>query len=92
MSFDNRQHWEDYSRLMQAIDDAPTQVPCTNFPDAYFIDDSNQVGQQKMAVNACATCPLMKECADYGIKWEIYGVWGGLTPQQRKLLRRKRVA
>lgn len=37
----------------------------------------------------CATCPVKAECADYGLP-EKYGVWGGLTDQERRVIRRER--
>jgi WhiB family redox-sensing transcriptional regulator len=38
------------------------------------------------AAKLCAVCPLMDECLTYGMM-EPYGMWGGTTPDQRKILR-----
>jgi WhiB family redox-sensing transcriptional regulator len=33
----------------------------------------------------CNECPVNKECLDFAVRNEIaYGVWGGLTPKERK--------
>jgi hypothetical protein len=32
----------------------------------------------------CGKCVLQKECLTYAFKHEQYGVWGGLTSQERK--------
>jgi len=33
----------------------------------------------------CTQCPVRQVCADYAIRnREPYGVWGGLTPKQRR--------
>ena len=32
----------------------------------------------------------MAECAEWGIKHEVFGIWGATTPQQRKRIREKR--
>jgi WhiB family transcriptional regulator, redox-sensing transcriptional regulator len=39
----------------------------------------------------CVTCPVRDECLAYAMEWEEPdGVWGGLTPSQRRALRPKR--
>lgn len=37
----------------------------------------------------CDNCVKLTECADYAIKHERYGFWGGLTPNARDMIRRK---
>lgn len=39
--------------------------------------------------SVCKTCPHKMECAEWGIENEIHGLWGGLTPNERKTLRSK---
>lgn len=41
------------------------------------------------AKKICASCVHKIECADWGIKNEKHGVWGGLTPVDRDRIRRK---
>jgi WhiB family redox-sensing transcriptional regulator len=42
-------------------------------------------GSYKEAQAICATCPVTAECLDFAVKnGEEDGVWGGLTPWQRK--------
>jgi hypothetical protein len=36
----------------------------------------------------CNECPIMAECADYAIRNEQWGFWGGLSPSQRQRIRR----
>jgi hypothetical protein len=39
----------------------------------------------------CFSCPVREECLAYAMEWEEPdGVWGGLTPAQRRALRPKR--
>ena len=41
--------------------------------------------QQAKAI--CATCPVMKECAAHALSVrEPYGVWGGLTEEDREAI------
>lgn len=35
----------------------------------------------------CASCPVLNECADYGILHEEYEVFGGLSPAERRKAR-----
>ena len=40
------------------------------------------------ARQACAVCPVRQPCLDYAITNRIaYGVWGGLTERERRVLR-----
>ena len=47
----------------------------------------------KKAVETCRQCPVQLACLRTAIEApEHHGIWGGLTPQQRKDLRRDRRA
>ena len=35
----------------------------------------------------CADCPVNKECGDWGIAHELYGVFGGMSSRQRIKIR-----
>jgi WhiB family redox-sensing transcriptional regulator len=40
------------------------------------------------AIAICRTCPVMAECARYAIEHnEVHGVWGSLTPYDRRVIR-----
>jgi WhiB family redox-sensing transcriptional regulator len=41
-----------------------------------------------MAKSICRTCPHKAECAEWGIKNEAFGIWGGLTERDRRPLRK----
>jgi WhiB family redox-sensing transcriptional regulator len=38
----------------------------------------------------CKVCPHLEECAEWGIRNEIWGVWGGLTSNERNKIRKVR--
>jgi hypothetical protein len=42
-----------------------------------------------LAKTICGNCRHRTECAEWGINKERYGMWGGLTAHQRKLIRRR---
>lgn len=55
------------------------------FPEAS--EDRVLVSQLK---SICGRCPHLQECAEWGINKERYGIWGGLTANQRRKIRIKR--
>ncbi len=60
-------------------------------PDVFF-HPQNERGMARLrrdraAKAICAGCPVKVECADYAIRArEPYGVWGGLTEEEREAL------
>lgn len=45
------------------------------------------------ALSVCAECPVIKECLEYALEWEIpHGVFGGKLPKERRnmILRRQK--
>lgn len=41
------------------------------------------------AVEICNSCPVQKRCLEHAMETdEAHGVWGGLTPAQRRMLAR----
>ena len=43
-----------------------------------------------MAKRICLSCPHQTECAQWGIKKEIHGIWGGLTESDRRRVRKEK--
>lgn len=89
--FDTFAQYRDWMELSKAQEEAPA-VPCTNYPDAWFPEFSDNglgnVTDGRMAAKMCKTqCPIREACLIYGIKWETSGIWGGLTPKERQRLR-----
>lgn len=55
-------------------------------PDMWF--DQTAKGQ-RIAVDLCYECPLILQCAATAIENnEEFGVWGGMTPDDRKRYRK----
>jgi hypothetical protein len=63
----------------------------------FYSDDRDDVkpktkmlGDYSAARSVCGLCVHKAECAEWGIKNEVHGVWGGLSPQEREAIRKKR--
>lgn len=54
------------------------------------IDESSANLTYDVALSICKNCKHITECAEWGIYKERWGVWGGLTPLDRTLIRKKR--
>ncbi len=79
----------DWRSLNEAIDLLPYgDVPCQNDPDLFFLEDASSPSASLRAAKlACDGCGVKELCAEYAIKHEPdYGVWGGTTPRERRML------
>jgi WhiB family redox-sensing transcriptional regulator len=57
-------------------------------PEAFFPEKG---GSPAAAKAVCARCPVTAECLDWALANDVrYGVWGGLSAQQRAGIRRRR--
>jgi WhiB family redox-sensing transcriptional regulator len=56
------------------------------FPD----NKSEAIGMYSAARKVCASCEWQAECGDWAIRHDSgYGMFGGLTPEDRRLLRKQ---
>lgn len=64
------------------------RTPCYANPDLFF--DPNTVNAAKAA---CSLCPLQNPCLNFALDaHQVDGVWGGLSEEERKAIRRARRA
>jgi predicted Fe-S protein YdhL (DUF1289 family) len=62
-------------------------------PDLFYPEDIEGNGKFELVDKArriCQGCSHITECAEWGIYNERYGIWGGLTAYQRRIIRRRR--
>jgi WhiB family redox-sensing transcriptional regulator len=79
---------KDLLDLYKAQDEAKEIVPCTNYPDLFFPVNEDGASHYKAARDFCASCPIVAQCAEYGIKNEPdFGIWGGLSVKERDQIR-----
>jgi hypothetical protein len=75
--------------LLERIQEELGNAPCESYPDAFFAEMEN-VGDVQHAKQLCKTCPVMMQCAEHAMRFNIPdGVWGGLSAGERKILRAK---
>ena len=62
-------------------------------PDSFFPPPRRHNNDARLAKKICSKCPVKLECLDHALtNNEEHGIWGGLGPEERKKLRRKRDA
>jgi WhiB family redox-sensing transcriptional regulator len=67
-------------------------VECIDFPEIFYPEGPEHVRRydERTAKSICNACPVRELCLDYAlVAKEDFGIFGGLTPQERRLLRRK---
>lgn len=75
---------KDLMALWKSQDEAKEIVPCSNYPDLFFPEHYANVWDVKIARDMCSGCPIVAQCAEYGIKNELeHGIYGGLTVRER---------
>jgi WhiB family transcriptional regulator, redox-sensing transcriptional regulator len=74
----------------------PSRMPdldagaCRTEPDVPdFFADSNNTSAIATAKAMCETCPLLETCRAWALHNEPYGVWGGLSERERRVVRRR---
>ncbi len=78
-----------FTALAEAIRAKGTPVCQEVDGELWFPESGGESYELRMAKKLCGTCPVQRECAVYAlIADESYGIWGGLTPNQRDDIRR----
>lgn len=71
------------------------QAACRGMDSEVFFHPDGQRGsaraqREQAAKQICASCPVMQQCREHALKVrEPYGVWGGLTEDEREQILRK---
>ena len=58
--------------------------------DFWFPERASDSVDIAVAKSICGRCPHRAECAEWGIKYERFGIWGGLSENIRTSIRRKK--
>ena len=54
-----------------------------------YIDKESKSKFLDHVKKVCSDCPFQKDCLDWGVKHESFGIWGGATEYERSLIRKK---
>lgn len=57
--------------------------------DLDFVPEDGSRKSEHRAKQICRVCPVIDECLDYALQFNEAGIWGGMTPNERRQLRRK---
>jgi len=71
------------------MEDAACREPGVD-PELFFpVSESGTAVRQVAAARAvCARCPVQRQCREWALQaGEPAGIWGGTTPEERRLLR-----
>jgi WhiB family redox-sensing transcriptional regulator len=69
-----------------------TSATCSGIGLEFFFPEEKGSGtsvEERMARRICFGCPVLEECGEWGMKHELYGIWGGMSPRERMMKRRK---
>jgi WhiB family redox-sensing transcriptional regulator len=78
--------------------DWQAQAACRGLDTANFYHPENERGPSRVrremqAKAICSRCPVIKQCLRWALEArEPYGVWGGLSAEERELVLQKRTA
>jgi len=92
MDFRTREAARLHLKLNDTIKKWNITIGCGNAPDLWFtgsdgLKESYVQLREIMAI--CDACPVKNLCAEYAIEQkEEFGIWGGTTPLQRRILAR----
>lgn len=80
-----------FTALAEAIKQNGTPVCQEIDGELWFPELGGESYELRMAKKLCGTCPVQRQCATYAIVAdEAFGIWGGLTPNQRDDIRKGR--
>ena len=63
------------------------KAACIGKSDLFFSDHLANTVKKAKAV--CATCAVISECREYAMANFEFGVWGGMTANERRVAKRK---
>ena len=72
-------------------DDWIKRAACKGFDTSVFFNKDQASFAAARAI--CRSCPVVDTCAEYALADpHLVGFWGGMTPRERSMVRRSRVA
>lgn len=73
------------------LPNVPQALCAQSDPESWFMEDSSMTKENRQAVEICNRCPEQVPCLEFALRHiGDHGIWGGLTPMQRRVVRRQR--
>lgn len=64
------------------------KAACVGMPAEFFYPENSTIISKEAKQLCWEACPVREECLKFAIEVpEMHGMWGGLTPKQRRPLR-----
>lgn len=64
------------------------QAACVGLPATLFYPENSTMVPKEAKAICWERCPVREQCLQFAIETpELHGLWGGLTPKQRRPLR-----
>lgn len=63
---------------------------CRDHDPSLWFSTTRKNDRNAEAVRICAGCPIREACLEHSLEWASDGIWGGLTAEERSVLRRER--
>lgn len=63
---------------------------CKGIHPDFMHPQKDEPAAQRAAKEVCQTCPVVEDCAEWGL-WEEQGVWGGMSVSERERLRKGQI-
>jgi WhiB family redox-sensing transcriptional regulator len=64
------------------------EAVCAQVDTEIFFPDKGESNVH--AKKVCHSCPLISDCLEYALTHEVFGVWGGTSPRERRVIRHRR--
>lgn len=65
-----------------------TQANCAGTDNAAWFPESGGEYNNNMLSRICGACPVVVECYNYALAYDMHGYWAGTTAAQRRRVRR----
>ena len=75
---------------LEVADGWRLQAACRGMPSDMFVSSDMTRAQELAAKRVCAGCDVVAHCLSYAMVYSVGpGIWGGLTPDERRPMRRR---
>jgi hypothetical protein len=73
-------------KYYEEVPEFPLRICDQSDPELFF-PEKGQTTREAVAI--CKKCPEQEPCRDFAIRTnQAYGVWGGTTPRERRMLKK----